>query len=220
MKLRGMPKNQSVVVAFTLAFAAAGWTHANNETEAADAGEEDTTAEVNAEGANSGTGVEEEEKAAPQMRGLELIPVGKTNKGVRLPLYNATSGDLEFIFKIGELTPVDTARENLDMVDVDIEVLGKAEDDSDKMNIDLINANYHTVLGILSTDEEAIIRRSDFILIGETMDFDTKRGLGRMTGKTKMTIYNFQRKRTESTPTQSETVPEDQTTPLPRMNIR
>lgn len=227
-----MPYYNSVVVAFTLVFAAAGFALANNETDAADASEKNAVAsanaktETNSEESKTGkdgdaeTKSETEEEPAPQMRGLELLPVGKTNKGVRLPLYNGTSGDLEFIFKVGELTPVDTARENLDMVDVDIEVLGKAEDQSDKMQIDLINANYHTVLGVLSTDEEAIIRRSDFVLIGETMDFDTRRGLGRMTGKTKMTIYNFQRKRSPSTPIQSDSAPENEKPPLPQINIR
>ncbi len=171
--------------------------------------------------AEGNAAAEAEEKAPPTVRGLELLPVGETNRGVRLPLYDKVSGALQFVFNIKELTPVDDERENLDMVNVKIDVLGKDPEGADTMKIDLKTANYNTVRGIISTDEPAVIERADFRLEGETMDFDTRRGLGRMTGKTKMTIFDFQQMTNpgKQTPEGNPTA-ENKKPPLPRMNIR
>ena len=169
--------------------------------------------------------VEEPAKPAPEMRGIELLPVGKTNKGVRLPLYNKETGELQFVFNIGEMTPVDEKRENLDMVDLIVDVMGEEENGEDKMKIELITANYNTPRGIISSDEETVVTRADFILVGETIDFDAKRGVGRMTGRTKMTIFNFKRLQAGGVqnpqdPVDVEKDEKKEKPPLPRMNIR
>jgi hypothetical protein len=214
IKTNEITKSGIVALLFALAFALP--TTGEEKPESG----KDTNAEADADTEEA---AEEPATTAPEMRGIELLPVGKTNKGVRLPLYDKETGELQFVFNIGEMTPIDEKRENLDMVDLIVDVMGKAENGADKMKIELITANYNTPRGIISSDEETVVSRADFILVGETIDFDAKRGVGRMTGRTKMTIFNFKRLQAGGvqTPQDPAKIEEKkEKPPLPRLNIR
>lgn len=130
-------------------------------------------------------GGEEEGANSPKIQGLEMLPAGKTNLGVRLPVFEGAKQTM--LLKASEMTPID--KEELDMKGVEIRILN--EEGSEDTKIVMSSGRYLVTLGLLSSEEETTVQGIDYTITGDTMDFDAKKKYGIMRGHVKMVIRNF-----------------------------
>lgn len=131
------------------------------------------------------TAVREEAADPPKIQGLEMLPAGKTNLGVRLPVFEGARQTM--LLKAKELTPID--KDELAMTDVEIRILN--EEGSEDTKIVMLSSRYLVTLGLLSSEEETTVHGVDYTITGDTMDFDAKKKYGIMRGHVKMVIRNF-----------------------------
>ena len=114
------------------------------------------------------------------------IPIQHGAKGIKLPYYDG-SGKLQMDFSITSAFRVDA--DHLKMKGV----LMQTYDETGKleMMIDLPSSILDLETRIVKSDEPFILRRSDFEINGDTMQFDTATKSGKIIGKVKMLIYNL-----------------------------
>ena len=131
----------------------------------------------------------EAEKASKGSRdensGLQVaryMPLGKPNLRVKIPQFK--DGILECLMRAGEMTRV--SDDDINIKQMDIEFVGEGAE----MKIELEEATYSLTDKLISSKSRAIVRRSDFTLIGDSLDFDTENRHGRMTGKVRMVIHD------------------------------
>ena len=113
------------------------------------------------------------------------IPVGQEVKGIKIPHFTP-EGKLQMEFVAG-----DARRESeteVFLTNLRIEFF----DDTGKsdMLVELPVAVLDLKTQVLSSEQPFTLQRSDFLLRGEKVQFDTRTREGRMTGKVKMTIYD------------------------------
>ncbi|MGI9239688.1 MAG: hypothetical protein ACR2RV_02740 [Verrucomicrobiales bacterium] len=122
-------------------------------------------------------------------KGLEigkLLPLNKPNLQVKIPGFE--KGELASMVEAEKLTRIDDV--NLRLEDATIELVQQ------ELLIRLRNALYNTKGAILSSNETTTVSSKQFTMTGDTMDFDTKTGKGRMTaredgtGIVRMIIHN------------------------------
>ena len=113
------------------------------------------------------------------------IPIGHDAQGVHLPYYDE-KGKLQMVFFIASATRVDDI--HLQMQAVNIETYN--QDGSREMSIDVKGSVLDLNTRIVTSNESATIRRTDFEITGDTMQFNTKSREGNMSGKVRMLIYN------------------------------
>ena len=111
------------------------------------------------------------------------MPLGKPNLRVKIPQFK--DGILECLMRAGEMTRVSEDDVNIKLMD--IEFVGEGDSE---MKIELKDATYNLSDKLISSKSRAIVRRSDFTLIGDSLDFDTENRHGRMTGKVRMVIHD------------------------------
>jgi len=116
---------------------------------------------------------------------LALLPVGKTNLGVRLPVFEGAKQTM--LFRAAEMTPTD--KEEVAMKGVEIRILN--DEGAEDTRIVMSSSRYLVPIGLLSSDEETVIHGSDYTLTGATLDFDTKKKFGVMRGPVKMILRDF-----------------------------
>jgi len=130
---------------------------------------------------------------APEMKGgpddhtprLDIpIPVKHTAKGVKLPYYS--EGKLQMDFSIESAYRVDADHLQMKLVKM------QTYDDTGKleMTIDMPSSVLDLTTRIVTSKEPVRIRRTDFEITGETMQFDTQTRSGKIVGKVKMLIFN------------------------------
>jgi len=137
----------------------------------------------NAKGIETVKPVTDEVKRESGLQTARYMPLGKPNLRVKIPQFK--DGVLECLMQAGEMTRV--SDDDINIKQMDIEFVG--EDDSE-MKIELEEATYSLKDKLISSRNRAIVRRSDFTLIGDSLDFDTENRHGRMTGKVRMVIHN------------------------------
>lgn len=113
------------------------------------------------------------------------IPVGHNAKGITLPYFDE-HGHLQMKFKIGLASRVDN--EHLQMTAVHVETFDETGQSS--MTIDLGASLLDLNSRIVSSNEPATIKRWDFEIVGDAMQFDTQKRQGKFTGNVRMLIYN------------------------------
>lgn len=126
----------------------------------------------------------EEVEEDPISKSLSMLPIGKTNYGVKLPEY--VDGKLKSLVIAGKLTPLEKDRiymENVSIQQMDADGL-------QEMEISLITGSFDVPNEFLSSDDETVITRKDFTITGDSLDYDRKRGKGILRGKVKMIIRN------------------------------
>jgi lipopolysaccharide export system protein LptC len=113
------------------------------------------------------------------------IPVGHSAKGITLPYFD-DHGKLQMKFKIQIANRIDN--EHLEMSSVHVETF----DDAGKsaMTIDLPSSVLDLNTRIVSSNEPVKIKRWDFEIVGDSMQFDTQKRQGKFTGNVRMLIYN------------------------------
>lgn len=112
-----------------------------------------------------------------------FMPLGKPNLRVKIPQFK--DGILECVMRAGEMTRVSENDVNIKLMD--IEFVGEGDSE---MKIELKDATYNLSDKLISSKSRAIVRRSDFTLIGDSLDFDTENRHGRMMGKVRMVIHD------------------------------
>jgi len=113
------------------------------------------------------------------------IPTGHGAQGVRIPYYDE-KGKLQMFFAISEATRVDDG--HLQMHAVSIETYNP--DGTQEMSVEAKTSILDLSTRIVTSNEPATIRRSDFEITGDTMQFNTKTREGNMSGNVRMLIYN------------------------------
>ncbi len=117
------------------------------------------------------------------LQAARYMPLGKPNLRVKIPQFK--DGILECLMRAGEMTRV--SEDNINIKQMDIEFVG---DGDSEMKIELEEATYSLKDKLISSKNRAIVRRSDFTLIGDSLDFDTENRHGRMTGRVRMVIHD------------------------------
>lgn len=113
------------------------------------------------------------------------IPVNHGAKGVKLPYFDA-KGKLQMDFSIDSAYRVDNDHLQMKMVKMQT----YDEDGKPEMLISLTSSVLDLATQIVSSDEPVTIRRSDFELTGDTMQFNTQTKSGKIVGKVRMLIFN------------------------------
>lgn len=117
------------------------------------------------------------------LQAARYMPLGKPNLRVKIPQFK--DGILECLMRADEMTRV--SDDDINIKQMDIEFVG---DGDPEMRIELQEATYSLKDKLISSKNRAIVRRSDFTLIGDSLDFDTENRHGRMTGRVRMVIHN------------------------------
>jgi len=112
------------------------------------------------------------------------IPINHNAEGVRIPYYDE-KGKLQMFFSIVEAKRVDEI--HLEMKAVNIDTYNP--DGSQEMSVEAKSSILDLNTRIVTSNEPATIRRSDFEITGDTMQFNTKTREGNMSGNVRMLIY-------------------------------
>ena len=115
------------------------------------------------------------------------IPKGHDSKGLKIPYYD-DAGRLQMTFTIGIANRLDDA--HVKMKTLQIETFD--DDGQREMLIDLPQSLLDLNTRIITTDEGVTIRRSDFEITGQTMEFNTKTKEGRLSGRVRMLLYDLE----------------------------
>ena len=114
------------------------------------------------------------------------IPVNHGAKGIKLPYYDE-KGKLQMDFSIDSAYRSDEG--HLEMKQVKMHTYD--ENGNVEMMIDLPSSILDLTTRIVTSNQPVTIRRSDFEVTGETMQFDTQSKSGKIVGKVRMLIYNL-----------------------------
>jgi len=116
------------------------------------------------------------------------IPVAAEHpaKGLKIPYFD-NDGKIQMMFVIGVATRLDA--DHIDMADMQVETFD--EQGQHEMYIDLPTSILDLNTSVISTHKRVTIRREDFILTGESMEFNTKTKQGSLGGSVRMLIYNL-----------------------------
>jgi hypothetical protein len=122
---------------------------------------------------------------APGEQGLTNIPlpVGHEAKGLTLPDFDA-EGHLRGKFIASTARRVD--QEHIQFQDLKITTF-TPENQTD-LQIDMRTSVFDLKTKILSSQERATVKRADFDIVGDSIQFDTNTRTGRMIGNVKMVI--------------------------------
>jgi hypothetical protein len=114
------------------------------------------------------------------------IPVGQKASGVRIPYWDE-NGKLKMFFNIDEMLRSDP--DHLVMTNAKIETY----DDDGKPDITLLLPLSLLDLNtrMVSSNQPFVLKRTDFEMMGDTLQMDTVKQLGKVTGNIKVVIYNF-----------------------------
>ena len=113
------------------------------------------------------------------------IPIGHGAKGVKLPYFDE-KGKLQMDFSIDSAYRIDSDHLQMTMVKMQTyDESGKLE-----MMIDMPSSILDLTTRIVSSDKPVTIRRSDFELTGDTMQFNTQTKSGKIVGNVRMLIFN------------------------------
>jgi len=124
----------------------------------------------------------------PKETGKMDIPVSKDHdaKGLKIPYFDG-DGKKQMIFTIGVASRID--EEHIGMTETEIETFD--EKGEHEMTIELPKSELNVTTSVISTKRHVEIKRADFELTGETMEFNMKTKLGTLGGGVKMLIYNL-----------------------------
>lgn len=114
------------------------------------------------------------------------VPIGHDAKGLKIP-YFTTDGKLQMNFNIGVASRID--ENHIRMADLQIETFN--DQGEHEMAIDLPTSVLDLTTSVISSKQHVTIRRADFELTGETMEFNTKTKQGGLGGSVRMLIYNL-----------------------------
>ena len=117
------------------------------------------------------------------------IPVSKDHdaKGLKIPYFDG-DGKKQMVFTIGVASRID--EEHIGMTETLVETFN--ENGGSEMTIDLPKSELNVTTSVISTKKHVEIKREDFSITGETLEFNMKTKRGTLGGGVKMLIYNIQ----------------------------
>ena len=117
--------------------------------------------------------------------GMNLpLEKGHDSFGLKIP-YENSEGVLQMMFTVGRASRLD--ENHVKMMELQVETFD--DEGESEMVIDLPESVLDITTRVLTTDKEVTIRRSDFEITGQSMEFDTKTKHGRLAGNVRMLIY-------------------------------
>lgn len=126
-------------------------------------------------------------KAEDKVAGLDVpIPVAHGAKGIKLPYFDG-NGKLQMDFSIGSAFRTDA--EHLEMKGVVMQTYD--ENGKSEMFIEMPRSTLDLTTRMLKSDEPFTLRRNDFEMTGDTMQFNTVTKSGKVIGNVRMLIYNL-----------------------------
>ncbi len=144
----------------------------------------------------SGAGAEEKKKVAEKAAPLSVpVPVDGTAEGVTVPMFSA-DGRKQMEFHMATATRPDAG--HLEMTRLRLETF--TETGASDMLIDMPVSVLDLETRIISSEKPVMIRRSDFEIVGEAMQFDSSARVAKITGKTRMIIFDTSGLTSASTP--------------------
>lgn len=123
-----------------------------------------------------------EEPSGVGFEALGAIPEGVESRGVVKPSFS--EGVLRSLIKAATVTKV--SNERLDMSEMTLQMKGKTA--SEDVEVALLSASYDLPTKVLTSDEHSVVRRSDFVIEGDSLVFDTGKSVGKMIGNVTMVI--------------------------------
>jgi hypothetical protein len=117
------------------------------------------------------------------------VPVGIPVLGLKIPHYDV-NGKLAMAFETESAKKIDESQ--IEMTNVKLEVL---DNEGNKIFVELPQSLFNLDTRILSGHKGALIKRSDFVITGDHIEFNTKTRFGTIRGNVKMVIStenNFQ----------------------------
>ncbi|MEI8311750.1 MAG: LPS export ABC transporter periplasmic protein LptC [Verrucomicrobiota bacterium] len=126
-----------------------------------------------------------EEKKQSETGGFDVpVPLGIPVKGIKIPHRNE-EGKLVMTIEAEVATKLD--EQHVDMQNMKIESF---DDDGKKINIELPHSIFNLETRILTGDTGALIRREDFEITGDSVEFNTKTRYATLRGKIRMVIQS------------------------------
>jgi len=121
--------------------------------------------------------------SSPEEKELDLpVPVGIPVNGIKVPHYNS-EGKLELVLEAESAQKTDET--NVEFTNLKLE----AHDDEDrKIFVELPQAILNLDTRILTGDKSVIIRREDFTISGDQIEFNTKTQFGTLKGNIQMVL--------------------------------
>ena len=133
----------------------------------------------------------EKEAKAGQLAddGKMLLPIPKDHdsKGLKIPYFGDDGKTLQMTFAIGVARRLDDNR--VKMTDLEVETFDEAG--QREMLVALPSSTLDLTTRVISTKEGVTIKRSDFEITGDTMEFNTKTKHGQLAGRVRMLIFNL-----------------------------
>ena len=114
------------------------------------------------------------------------IPIQHGAKGIKLPYFDG-NGKLQMDFSIQSAFRIDA--EHLEMKGVIMQTYDEAG--KSEMLIDMPSSILDLGTRIVKSDEPFTLRRTDFEITGDSMQFNTTTKSGKIIGNVKMLIYNL-----------------------------
>jgi Lipopolysaccharide-assembly, LptC-related len=112
------------------------------------------------------------------------VPVGIPVKGIKIPHRNE-EGKLVMTIEAEVATKLD--EHHVDMQNMKIESL---DDDGKKVNVEMPHSIFDLDTRVLTGDKHALIRRDDFEITGDSVEFNTKTRNAILRGKIRMVIQS------------------------------
>lgn len=117
------------------------------------------------------------------------IPVSKDHdaKGLKIPYFDG-DGKKQMIFTIGVASRIDD--EHIGMTETEVETFD--ESGEHEMTIALPKSVLNATTSVITAKKHVEIKREDFSITGETLEFNMKTKRGTLGGGVKMLIYNLE----------------------------
>ncbi len=112
------------------------------------------------------------------------VPVGMPVNGLKVPQYDQ-DGKLLMLFEAATATKV-----NEEVVEMDSLKLEALDSEGQKIFVELPQAVFNLKTNLLTGDKTATIRREDFEITGDSIEFNTQTRFGILRGNVKMVITN------------------------------
>jgi len=121
-------------------------------------------------------------------RGRISLPLVEKHdsKGLKIPYYDL-EGNLQMVFNIGIATKLD--QDNVRMQDAELESYN--EEGEPEMTIAIPTSVLNLETKVISSQTKTTIKRDDFILTGDSVEFNTETKEGKLVGNVRMLIFNF-----------------------------
>jgi hypothetical protein len=113
------------------------------------------------------------------------IPVDQTVKGLKVPMFDI-KGKMLMQFFAEEAHRI--SQEKVEFARLSIEMFD--EEGEQELFIDLPESSLDLTTHILTSDKPVKLRRPEFEMEGDTMEFNTRERKGRMTGNIRMKLFD------------------------------